>query len=105
MKPSKIVSRQRGQRVGSRVPPVSANQRPAGFAGEAPKPGDTQLDTDCSTIWTFAGLPCLSMPILAGETGLPVGVQLVGSAEEDDRLFRTAAWLERHLQEDIADDA
>lgn len=75
------------------------------FPGEAPKPGDTQLDTDCSTIWTFAGLPCLSMPILAGETGLPVGVQLVGSAEEDDRLFRTAAWLERHLQEDIADDA
>ena len=65
--------------------------------GEAPKAGDGTGDPICSTIWTFAGLPCLSLPWLVGETGLPVGIQLVAAAEEDARLFRTAAWLERRL--------
>ncbi|TFH50292.1 MAG: hypothetical protein E4H01_02655, partial [Lysobacterales bacterium] len=50
-----------------------------------------------STLWTFSGLPALSLPLLAGESGLPVGVQLVGSLEGDDKLFRTAAWFLRHL--------
>ncbi|MBU2581881.1 MAG: amidase [Alphaproteobacteria bacterium] len=67
--------------------------------GEAPILGATISDAACSAIWTFAGLPCLSAPWLRGESGLPVGVQLIGSAEEDDRLFRTAGWLERHLQD------
>ncbi len=67
--------------------------------GEAPTFGNGTGDPICSTIWTFAGLPCLSLPWLNGNTGLPVGVQLIGSAEEDDRLLRTAAWLERHLSE------
>ena len=36
------------------------------------------------------------------EDGMPVGVQLVGCRERDDRLFRTAAWLERRLSQDGA---
>ncbi len=67
--------------------------------GEAPMFDDGTGDPICSTIWTFAGLPCLSLPWLSGDTGLPIGVQLIGSAEEDDRLLRTAAWLERHLSD------
>jgi len=68
--------------------------------GEAPLLSEgTTGDPVCSLVWTFAGLPCLSLPWLTGEGGLPMGVQLVGSLEEDDRLFRTAAWLERHLDE------
>ena len=65
--------------------------------GEAPEHRAGTGDPICSTIWTFAGLPCLSLPWLTGETGLPTGVQLIGAAEEDDRLLRTAAWLERYL--------
>ncbi len=65
--------------------------------GEAPMLGDGTGDPVCSTIWTFAGLPCLSLPCLTGENDLPVGVQLIAAAEEDDRMFRTAAWLERRL--------
>ena len=72
--------------------------------GVAPKIDGGTGDPICSTIWTFAGLPCLSMPWLTGEAGLPAGVQLVGSAEEDDRLFRTAAWLERELRDDFSHD-
>ncbi len=65
--------------------------------GEALVTGEGTGDPVCSTIWAFAGLPCLSLPLLKGETGLPVAVQLIGAAEEDDRLLRTATWLERHL--------
>ncbi|MDJ0631361.1 MAG: amidase [Rhodobacter sp.] len=50
-------------------------------------------------IWSLTGLPSLTLPLLVGETGLPVGVQLIGGAEEDDRLFRTAAWMQRTLQD------
>jgi Asp-tRNA(Asn)/Glu-tRNA(Gln) amidotransferase A subunit family amidase len=61
-----------------------------------------------STLWTFSGLPALSLPLLVGETGLPVGVQLVGAPEGDDKLLRTAAWFTRHLDagaDEFCDDA
>ena len=65
--------------------------------GEAPLLDEGAGDPICSTIWTLAGLPCLSLPLLEGESGLPMGVQLIGSTEQDDRLLRTASWLEKHL--------
>jgi Asp-tRNA(Asn)/Glu-tRNA(Gln) amidotransferase A subunit family amidase len=48
-------------------------------------------------IWSLAGLPALSMPLLVGEDELPVGVQLIGAFEEDDRLLRTARWVQNAL--------
>ncbi len=65
--------------------------------GEAPLLEEGSGDPICSTIWTLAGLPCVSLPMLAGENGLPMGVQLIGSKEQDDRLLRTASWLEKRL--------
>ena len=41
-----------------------------------------------STVWTLCGLPCLNMPVLMSENDMPIGVQLVGGREEDDRLLR-----------------
>ena len=38
-----------------------------------------------------------TLPVLVGENGLPVGVQLIGAGEEDDRLMRTAAWVQKAL--------
>ncbi len=64
--------------------------------GEAPGP-ETTGDPICCTPWTFAGLPAVTLPLLEGPNGLPVGVQLVGAYEDDARLLRTAAWLERRL--------
>lgn len=49
------------------------------------------------TIWTLAGLPCLGMPLLVGGNDLPIGVQLIGATEEDDRLLRTATWVQNAL--------
>ncbi|MDA7792338.1 amidase [bacterium] len=53
-----------------------------------------------STIWTLCGLPCVTLPLLSSENGLPMGVQLVGNSEEDDRLLRTATWMQKHLMND-----
>ena len=46
-----------------------------------------------STVWTLCGLPCLTMPVLMSENDMPIGVQLVGGPEEDDRLLSTGSWM------------
>lgn len=46
-----------------------------------------------STLWTLAGVPAVSLPLLADESGLPMGVQLVSRRGDDARLLRTARWL------------
>lgn len=70
-------------------------------AGEAPHFGKGTGDPIFCTLWTLAGLPCVSLPLLVGETGLPIGLQLIGPAEKDDRLLRTAGWLQKHLSETV----
>ena len=67
--------------------------------GEAPPLCSGTGDPIFSTVWTFAGLPCLSLPLLTGSAGLPVGVQLIGCAEHDDRLLASANWLQTHLED------
>ena len=67
--------------------------------GEAPVFGESTGSPICCTVWTLCGLPSLSLPLLQGEQGLPIGVQLVGSLREDDRLLRTARWLLAHLNQ------
>lgn len=66
-------------------------------AGEAPKFGSGTGDPIFCTLWTLAGLPCVSLPLLVGDNNLPIGVQLIGPIEKDDRLLRTARWLQLHL--------
>lgn len=66
-------------------------------AGEAPLFGDGTGDPIFCTLWTLAGLPCVTLPLLVGHNNLPIGVQLIGAAEKDDRLLRTARWLQHTL--------
>jgi len=35
----------------------------------------------------------LSLPLMQGQNGLPLGVQLVGARGGDARLLRTGRWL------------
>ena len=72
-------------------------------AGEAPRFGSGTGDPIFCTLWTLAGLPCVTLPLLVGETGLPIGVQLIGAAEKDDRLLRTARWLQDTLAAEAAE--
>ena len=62
-------------------------------AGEAPSIESGAGDPVFCEIWALCGLPSLCVPLLEGEAGLPVGVQLIGSANGDDRLLRSAGWL------------
>lgn len=60
--------------------------------GEAPRLDTTGSPIFC-TIWTLLGLPAISLPLMQGIDGLPLGVQLVGPHGYDGRLLRTAQWL------------
>ena len=61
--------------------------------GTAPKGLTSTGDPSLCTLWTLLGMPALSLPLLKGENGLPIGVQLVGRRNYDARLMRTARWL------------
>jgi Asp-tRNA(Asn)/Glu-tRNA(Gln) amidotransferase A subunit family amidase len=66
--------------------------------GTAPAGLESTGDPLMCTLWTFLGMPCLSLPLLHGENGLPIGVQLVGRRGDDARLLRTARWLVQTVQ-------
>ena len=67
--------------------------------GEAPLLSHgTTGNAVCCTIWSLCGLPAINLPILSGNTGLPIGVQLVGKYARDAELVETANWLVDFLQ-------
>lgn len=44
--------------------------------------------------WSLCGLPTVSLPLLRGHHGLPIGIQLIGTRGRDRDLLRIASWLE-----------
>ena len=66
--------------------------------GTAPAGLDATGDPAFCTLWTLCGMPALSLPLMQGENGLPMGVQLVGPRDGDARLLRTARWLESQVE-------
>ena len=67
--------------------------------GEAPA-GEATGDPAFSTLWTYCGVPAVTLPLLTGANGMPIGVQLVGRRHFDGRLLRTAEWLSQRLREE-----
>jgi Asp-tRNA(Asn)/Glu-tRNA(Gln) amidotransferase A subunit family amidase len=61
--------------------------------GEAPLGLESTGSPTFCTIWTLCGVPAISIPLLQGEAGMPLGVQLVAARGDDARLLRTARWL------------
>lgn len=61
--------------------------------GEAPKGLDSTGSPIFCTLWTFCGTPAVSLPLMQGPAGMPLGVQLVGRKGDDARLLRTGRWL------------
>jgi Asp-tRNA(Asn)/Glu-tRNA(Gln) amidotransferase A subunit family amidase len=61
--------------------------------GTAPRGLDSTGDPVFCTLWTFAGLPAITLPLLKGANGLPLGVQLVARHGNDAGLIRAAAAL------------
>ena len=60
--------------------------------GEAPGRETTGNPIFCTT-WTLLGTPAVTLPLMSGSNGLPIGAQLVASRGDDARLLRTARWL------------
>jgi Asp-tRNA(Asn)/Glu-tRNA(Gln) amidotransferase A subunit family amidase len=60
--------------------------------GQAPRGMATGSPVFCS-LWTLTGVPAISLPILSGTEGLPIGLQMVGGFGEDGRLLATARWV------------
>ena len=70
---------------------------PAAF-GTAPAGLEATGDPAMCALWTLCGMPALSVPLMQGANGLPLGVQVVGPRHGDARLLRTARWLAEHLR-------
>ncbi len=69
-------------------------------SGEAPVGLDTTGDPVFCTLWTLIGLPAISLPLLEGASGLPIGVQMVGPRYDDARLLRNARYLAQRVTND-----
>ncbi|MCX5733917.1 MAG: amidase family protein, partial [candidate division NC10 bacterium] len=73
------------QRYDAILTPATTGVAPVGLAS-------TGSPIFCTT-WTLCGVPAVTLPLLTGEQGLPLGVQLIGREGDDARLLRTARWL------------
>jgi Asp-tRNA(Asn)/Glu-tRNA(Gln) amidotransferase A subunit family amidase len=58
---------------------------------------ETTGDPSFCTLWSLCGLPALSLPLMTGPGGLPLGAQLVGARGRDARLLRSARWLQQRV--------
>ena len=59
--------------------------------GEAPEGLDSTGDTAFNILATWTHVPCVTLPLFKGPSGLPVGLQLVGHRCHDHRLFEISS--------------
>jgi Asp-tRNA(Asn)/Glu-tRNA(Gln) amidotransferase A subunit family amidase len=78
--------------------PCDAMLAPAA-PGEAPAGLGYTGNPVFNRMWTLLGVPCVTLPALWGESGLPTGIQLVGRPGRDAQLMATALFVERALAE------
>ena len=69
-------------------------------SGVADKGLQSTGSADFQKIWTYLGLPAISLPLLTGENDLPLGLQLVGNKFDDLRFLGTAKWLEDNCKDE-----
>jgi len=69
-------------------------------SGVADKGLKSTGSADFQKIWTYMGLPTISLPLLTGESNLPLGIQLIGNKFDDIRFLSAANWLEKNCKDD-----
>ncbi|HTV88712.1 MAG TPA: amidase [Stellaceae bacterium] len=67
--------------------------------GAAPRGLGYTGDPVFNRMWTLLGVPCVTLPSVWGDDGLPAGIQLVGRVGDDARLMAAALFAERALAE------
>lgn len=65
--------------------------------GPAPSSLESTGDPRFSLLWTYLGLPSLTLPVGLSSSGLPLGLQVVGRAGEDALVLASALLLESLL--------
>ncbi len=72
----------------------------------APGPAPQGLESTGNPImnlpWTQAGLPTLTIPSGRSDSGLPLGVQVVGKWDEDEQLFSFGKAIETIIGQDLS---
>lgn len=64
--------------------------------------GGRRVTTQDSMTWfcwlgNLAGLPCITLPLAQSQSGLPIGIMLMGKPGEDERLLSIARWFENKV--------
>ncbi|WP_434636545.1 Asp-tRNA(Asn)/Glu-tRNA(Gln) amidotransferase subunit GatA [Sulfurimonas sp. NW7] len=75
--------------------PVAPNVAPK--FGELANPMEMYLSDIYTISVNLAGLPALSLPIMKNAAGMPVGLQLIANAYEEQTLFDGAMSLEKEI--------
>ncbi len=66
--------------------------------GAAPRGLQTTGNPIFNRLWTLMGTPCVNVPGLADDAGLPLGVQIVGRFGRDKSALEAALFLERAIE-------
>jgi Asp-tRNA(Asn)/Glu-tRNA(Gln) amidotransferase A subunit family amidase len=70
-------------------------------AGPAPHGYDQTGWGGMTTTWSYAGLPCITIPAGLSDSRLPLGLQCVGTFNNDELLLPWAAELAKHFAADL----
>jgi Asp-tRNA(Asn)/Glu-tRNA(Gln) amidotransferase A subunit family amidase len=62
--------------------------------GEAPLGLSSTGNAVFSAIWTLMGVPTVTLPVLEGENGMPIGIQIIGAMGADAELLAVAARID-----------
>ena len=66
--------------------------------GAAPKGLDSTGDARYNRLWTLMGVPCVNVPTLIADGGLPVGVQVIARYGADAEALTAARFVEEALK-------
>lgn len=66
--------------------------------GEAPKGLESTGDPVFCALWSFLGIPAISIPAGKSINQLPLGIQAVGNFGNDTRLLEVALFIEKALE-------
>ena len=65
--------------------------------GEAPAGNTTTGNWIMNSPWSLLYTPCVSIPVLQGRLGLPIGLQVIAPRFDDAKALCVASWLHRNM--------
>jgi Asp-tRNA(Asn)/Glu-tRNA(Gln) amidotransferase A subunit family amidase len=65
--------------------------------GEAPEGLDSTGNPVMNRVWTLLHVPCVTVPVARGPSGLPVGLQVIGRFADDARTLAAARWVHERM--------